>query len=333
MTFALAAKRSGVSLHICNDQIYGFIPVPLDNREDIEDDKQKLINIKLEILAFQGSLPLSQNLKKFVSYPKKDTMSMSKVYVINLLRRPERRRRVKNCFDELGIAVQVIDAVDGRILNYTILKSKGITVMPGYIDIYEKRPMTLGEIGCFLSHYNIWNKVVKNKYERVMIFEDDVRFLPYFRQNLTVVLDELQRLNLEWDLLFIGRQVRQDQDESLVEGSQRLVHVGYCYWALGYILSAQGAKKLLAAKPLKNLVPVDEFLPILYDKHPISDWKEKFPKRNLIALSATPLLVYPIYYIGDSGYVSDTTDSEFVPQDGEKEEDAAANKLNIRDEL
>jgi len=52
-----------------------------------------------------------------------------------------------------------------------------------------------------------------------------------------------------------------------VEGSKYLVHVDYSYWTLGYALTLRGAKKLLDAKPLEKLVPVDEYLPIMFDKH------------------------------------------------------------------
>ena len=38
-------------------------------------------------------------------------------------------------------------------------------------------------------------------------------------------------------------------------------------------------------------------------------WKGYFPRRDLVALSAAPLLLYPTHYTGDSGYVSDTEDS------------------------
>lgn len=41
-------------------------------------------------------------------------------------------------------------------------------------------------------------------------------------------------------------------------------------------------------------------------------WKSYFPKRDLKALSAAPLLIYPTHYTGDSGYVSDTEDSPLV---------------------
>ncbi len=33
---------------------------------------------------------------------------------------------------------------------------------------------------------------------------------------------------------------------------------------------------------------------------------EKFPVRDLVALSAHPLLVYPTHYVGEQGYFSDT---------------------------
>ncbi|KAK3912743.1 Glycosyltransferase 25 family member, partial [Frankliniella fusca] len=39
----------------------------------------------------------------------------------------------------------------------------GITQMTEYSDPYKKRPMTMGEIGCFMSHYNIWSEVSRAK--------------------------------------------------------------------------------------------------------------------------------------------------------------------------
>lgn len=42
----------------------------------------------------------------------------------------------------------------------------------------------------------------------------------------------------------------------------------YSYWTLGYLISERGARKLLDAKPLDNMLPVDEFLPIMFDQHP-----------------------------------------------------------------
>ena len=40
-----------------------------------------------------------------------------------------------------------------------------------------------------------------------------------------------------------------------------------------------------------------------------SDWKTRFPKRDLEAFSAEPLLIYPARYLHEEGYTSDTEDS------------------------
>ncbi|XP_011877481.1 PREDICTED: glycosyltransferase 25 family member isoform X1 [Vollenhovia emeryi] len=311
ITFAIGANKSDVPLFVCNDDVYGFVMVPLENDETIAEDMQRLINTKVEMLAFSDYLPLSNDLREFVVYPEKDTLGLDRIYMINLLRRPERRKRMQTLFKELGIRAEIIDAVDGRTLNESSLKESGVVPMPEYSDPYHKRPMTMGEIGCFLSHYFVWQKVLEHGYKSIMVLEDDVRFEPFFRQKVDYVLAELSDLGIEWDLIYMGRK-RLVKSENLVNGSKFLVRAGYSYWTLGYILSDSGAKKLIGAMPLGKLIPVDEFLPILSDTHPEKQWAAQFPTRDLIILSTNPLLVYPTHYTGEDGHISDTEESKLV---------------------
>ncbi len=111
-----------------------------------------------------------------------------------------------------------------------------------------------------------------------------------------------------YDLIYFGRKRLQENEEA-IGSSLNFVKVSYTYWTLGYAITLEGAKKLLAAEPLKQLVPVDEFLPIMFDEHPNSTWKLNFKTRNLIAWSVNPLLLYPTHYTGEEGYISDTEDS------------------------
>lgn len=67
-----------------------------------------------------------------------------------------------------------------------------------------------------------------------------------------------------------------------------------------------------AAKPLENLIPVDEFLPVMFDQHQNESWKKAFPVRNLVAWSAAPLILFPTHYTGDDGYFSDTEQSDTI---------------------
>lgn len=48
---------------------------------------------------------------------------------------------------------------------------------------------------------------------------------------------------------------------------------------------------------MEKLIPVDEFLPVMFDKHTNETWLESYENRNLIALSARPLLLHPTHVI------------------------------------
>lgn len=66
---------------------------------------------------------------------------------------------------------------------------------------------------------------------------------------------------------YLGRKQVKPGDEVPVENVRNLVVADYSYWTLSYAISQQGAQKLLNAEPLTKMLPVDEFLPIMYDKH------------------------------------------------------------------
>ena len=52
--------------------------------------------------------------------------------------------------------------MDGRKLAASYLEREGIRMLPGFSEPYHGRPLTMGEIGCFMSHYNIWKVVSIN---------------------------------------------------------------------------------------------------------------------------------------------------------------------------
>ena len=58
--------------------------------------------------------------------------------------------------------------------------------------------------------------------------------------------------------------------DNLIESKygHNIVKPAYSYWAVAYALSLKGAKKLIDSEPLKKILPVDEYLPIMFDKHP-----------------------------------------------------------------
>lgn len=170
IVFAISARNAGLPMHVCNVEIYGFIPPPLEDGQGLNIDVKQLISIKLEVLVEHPPLPVSSALTKFVPPPPKiDNIGFDQIYLINLARRGERRDRMFRSFEELGLKVKLFEAVDGKKLNDSYLKELGVKQMAGYKDPWSKRDMTFGEIGCFLSHYFLWVDIVNNGYKKVGI--------------------------------------------------------------------------------------------------------------------------------------------------------------------
>ncbi|KAL2101587.1 hypothetical protein ACEWY4_003348 [Coilia grayii] len=308
IVFAFSARMADVQMFVLNRETYGYLPVPLRAHNTLKDEADSFIHSVLEANVRNLPLEPSKNLSPPVRQP--DKLGFDEVFMINLQRRADRRERMLRALREQDIACKVINAVDGKAMNISEINEMGIHMLPGYSDPYHRRPLTKGELGCFLSHYNIWKEIVERGLGTSLVIEDDLRFEVFFKRRLQNLMMEIEREGLDWDLIYIGRKRMQvDHREKAVPNIHNLVEADYSYWTLGYMMSLQGAKKLLKAEPLKRMLPVDEFLPIMFNKHPVKDYMEQFEKRNLKAFSAEPLLVFPTHYTGDPGYISDTETS------------------------
>jgi GR25 family glycosyltransferase involved in LPS biosynthesis len=104
---------------------------------------------------------------------------------INLDRRPERRRRMKDKFEEHGIrAVRMFAALDGESL-----------------DIPAHWSHTPGAYGCLRSHLRVVEEARGARLPSVLIFEDDAVFDPDLREKFSAYVRQLPR---DWDMLYFG---------------------------------------------------------------------------------------------------------------------------------
>ncbi|XP_040264218.1 procollagen galactosyltransferase 2 [Bufo bufo] len=308
IVFAFSCRYAGIQMYICNKEHYGYLPVPLKPHQTLEDDIESFSHVLTEAMIDRPPLETS----RYVHVPSKqpDKLGFDEVFLINLKRRLDRRVRMLRSLYELQIQVKIFDAVDGKALNTSQLKTLNIDVLPGYQDPYSERTLTRGEIGCFLSHYYVWKEVVDRGLEKALVIEDDVRFEHQFKRKLIKLINDIETAALDWDLVYIGRKRMQVQrPEKAVPNVMNLVEADYSYWTLGYAISQKGAQKLINADPLGKMLPVDEFLPVMYNKHPVEKYMEHYHPRDLNAFSAEPLLVYPTHYTGQPGYFSDTETS------------------------
>jgi collagen beta-1,O-galactosyltransferase len=154
-----------------------------------------------------------------------------------------------------------------------------------------------------LSHYMIWEEMEEN--DIYLILEDDIRFGPHFTRQIQNILKEAE--TIDWDLIYVGRKrgpgAAGDVEKMVTENISTAT---YSYWTLGYIISGKAAKILVDEKPLSKMVPVDEYLPIMYGAHKEDKYNRYFNNRILKAFSAEPVLVQPTHYTGQVNYVTDT---------------------------
>ena len=93
-----------------------------------------------------------------------------KTIVINL---PDRKDRLTTFnSNNPNLEYEVFSAVEGYKIDYAKLQSQGFDTNHSWIDPILNTPLTKGEVGCFLSHWHIWNKCIE-KNEPILVLEDD----------------------------------------------------------------------------------------------------------------------------------------------------------------
>jgi len=188
---------------------------------------------------------------------------------------------------EIGAPVEVFRAFDAAEISEPMLADLGVGVFrgwkqPGSKVSYHARDIKLGEIGCSLSHWMIWRRIVDEGMRAALILEDDVELAPRFGQVLAERLAELYEVSPIWHLCYVGRKritvppfttAPPPPEEALAEN---LVVPSFSYCTHAYVVSSRGAEVLLGQGFERNILPVDEFVPALYTHHPRSDVRALF---------------------------------------------------------
>ena len=65
----------------------------------------------------------------------------------------------------------------------------------------QGKALNLGEVACSLSHRNVYEWMIKNNWEKILILEDDV--LPLY-SNLNLLPGALNELPADWELVYLG---------------------------------------------------------------------------------------------------------------------------------
>ncbi|GMS89521.1 hypothetical protein PENTCL1PPCAC_11696 [Pristionchus entomophagus] len=303
--FEFSAKVMGIPLFVDRSLDIGW---HFHSSFPLEERRMSLRFLLADLIVDHSSISIPQSRSVRAPLPQKKKFGFEKIYVINLRRRPERRKIMEGICDVIGMDCEFMEATDGRSLP----SSYPLTQLHSFFDPSSKRKMTNGEVGCFLSHYRIWESMVSSGVSRLLVLEDDARLVDGAFKMIGEMMEDSVKERIDWGLIYMGRKrtPQHTKKDMWVSGVRHLSTVGYSYWTVGYALSLDGAKSLLNGKPLERMVPVDEYLPIIANVHPNLEWMNAFEDRSLRMFTIHPLVVYPHRYTNEKGHLSDTEESE-----------------------
>ncbi|HHQ4593791.1 glycosyltransferase family 25 protein [Aeromonas veronii] len=171
----------------------------------------------------------------------------------------ERREKMAWLMEHYKIPYTFFDAVDSTRLTKQDLDLADLALAEEYCG----HKLSLAEVACALSHIKLYEKQVNEKIERMIILEDDA----HIHMNFKGIVDSVSSMS-SYDLIYLyhGKAKKMPIYTSLVNGyrlhkyrkpskkSKRGI-----MGAVGYILTLDGAKKLLQiAYPIR--MPADYLL-------------------------------------------------------------------------
>ena len=167
-----------------------------------------------------------------------------KVFVINLARACERRRRMEEQFASLGLEATFHPAFEVRELTPEIYAR---------VDRETRRrlglwPQADAEIACWMSHHQIMQEIVENGPETAAILEDDAGL----SADLPKVLGALERRPFAFDVIKLNRRSLKKTFipcERLATGHQ-IGRIRYSdYGSEGYVITRDAARHFLENTP------------------------------------------------------------------------------------
>lgn len=119
------------------------------------------------------------------------------VLLINLPRSTDRLARMQQRLQALGLGYEVLEAVDGRARWQELLPTVDVRAFERHVG----RDVLPGEIGCYHSHLQAWQRFLASDAQFLLVLEDDMVFRDDFADALRIALQGAAH----WDMLKLAK--------------------------------------------------------------------------------------------------------------------------------
>jgi glycosyl transferase family 25 len=157
---------------------------------------------------------------------------------ISLTGATERRTLMTRQFKEHSLDVQFFNGIEVLDPAFDVSTAELAARMRRY-----GRPLSNGEIGCYLSHREVWKQLVNSRDDACCVMEDDIALHSGFR----VAVDELIAHREHWDVVRLMGLNRRERIPSadLPSGMQLMWMDRQPVGTQCYVISREGAAALL----------------------------------------------------------------------------------------
>jgi len=158
---------------------------------------------------------------------------IDKIVWINLDRSVERKKNMESLLNQTNIPHQRISGIDGQKINVNKITN----------DLIMDKKMSLGEIGCTLSHIKSINALKNEKGNYFMVCEDDIGFdnLGYFKKN---DLKKIIKNAPKFDILMINKTYTKELNNTYEKWITNYNKNKKIWGTVCYIISKDGVKKI-----------------------------------------------------------------------------------------
>lgn len=178
------------------------------------------------------------------------------VFAISLARATERRRGLERHLRRLSVSFECVDAVDGQRL-----------ALPDLARVAPDCGIPRGQVGCCLSHFGIYERIVAERIPVACIMEDDGRL-----RASAVKLLRRGCASLDFDICLLDSDDRNDEGVvcfdadsgvRLARGVRAYTLSAGPHCLHAYLITAAAAEKRLKyAYPIRETIDCYEHLPI-----------------------------------------------------------------------
>jgi glycosyl transferase, family 25 len=210
----------------------------------------------------------------------------TKTYMINLDKDQHEFPKMEKEFAKLGIQVDRLSGVYGKGLSKEYIDS---IVHPYALHTINTEVFTpwdvvsLGAVGCSLSHVKAWQTLVDSDEKLIHVLEDDA--LPTSDvEKMNQFINDVEKIDPEWDVIYLGYFGFKmfNPDRKLPYGVLRIKSA--MPGAQSYLISKAGARKLLQhAFPLVNAIDTYMSLSFMYRDVRAYRYKSSFVKQTRTA--------------------------------------------------